>query len=406
MPQGEPVLELEEVVSMCGLRPRVAVHCSWLVILMTPGCNTSDPIDPPPLDPALGSKLGAWLDVHGSEPRDYVVDLFQDHDVVFLGEQHRVRHDVLLVQSVLEPLYEAGVRVLATEFGRREDQPLIDSLMAGSEWDDSLAREIALRQFVGWGYREYVDVYRAAWKLNRGLGPGEPPFRVLGMNNSPNWSLIETREDARDPKVRREVWRDCGEDRWARVILDAVAEGEKVVAYCGIHHGITEYRQPIVVEGEFVRFETRCGNYVFEEIGKRAITVYLHAPWRGGEGYGDEMVHPADGIIDALMLAEGPRPVGFDIRGGPFGELQIEDAVYRFGYQDLRLGDFCDGWIYTKPISEYEGVTPIENWIDEGNLEYARSHSPNPDLRHASAERFNSGLRRSVDVSGRWGHLR
>jgi hypothetical protein len=220
---------------------------------------------------------------------------------------------------------------------------------------------------------------------------------------------VRTPEDRTDPEVMRKVWRGGGERFWAEVIREAVERGGKVLVHCGIHHGFSEYQQPIVIDGAFVRYEdTRAGNYVYRAIGKRAVTVYLHAPWNGPGGYSDAMVHPADGIIDALMLsrAGGPAPVGLDLRGSPFGELRIENAVYRHGYEDLRLAQFADGWIYTKPISKFEGVTPIPGWIDETNIAAARQQMPNPEFRDATIERFNEGIARDADIPRRFGHLR
>jgi hypothetical protein len=379
-----------------------------LLVLCSCSNGSSGRTEPPPIDPTLQARLAAWLEAEGQTPERYVVDLFSDHDVVFLGEQHRVKDDVLQVQSLIEPLYKAGVHVLATEFGRREDQELIDSLLCAPEWEEGLAREIVFRQFVWWGYSEYVDVYRSAWALNRELPDGAQLFRILGVNDSPDWSLIETEADRNDGSVMREVWKGGGEEHWAGVILDAVDSGEKVLVHSGIHHAFTEYRQPIVANGEFRRFDSdlRCGNHVFAALGKRAVTVFLHAPWEGPEGYGSRMRHPADGVIDALMLECGPRPVGFDLAGGPFGELAIEDAIYHHGYEDFRLSDFCDGWIYTRPLSECEGVTPIPNWVNETNLERARAQSPSPSFRQASAGEFNDGIARDAEIHRRWRHLR
>ncbi len=389
---------------------RVVTGLVLISLLVLPACSTGTPGrgDPPPIDPALQSKLAAWLEAEGEPPENYAVGLFSDHDVVFLGEQHRVKQDVLLVQSLIEPLYEAGVRVLATEFGRREDQAKIDSLLVAPEWDEDLAREIVFRQFVWWGYREYVDIYRSAWDLNQGLPDGARRFRILGLNNSPDWSLVTAEADRNDSAVMRQVWGGTSEEDWADVILAAVDSGEKVLVYSGIHHAFTEYRQPIVIDGEFRRFDSslRCGNHVFAALGKRAVTVFLHAPWHGQGGYGSRVRHPAGGIIDALMLAEGPRPVGFDLVDGPFGEIRVEDAVYRHGYEDFKLADFCDGWIYTRPISECEGVTPIPGWVNESNLEFARAQSPNPRFREASAEEFNEGIARDAQMHRRWRHLR
>lgn len=370
--------------------------------------GAAEPTEPPPLDSALQSTLSTWLAENGQAPKEYVLSLFSDHDVVFLGEHHRIKHDLVFVQSLIKPLYEAGVMALATEFGRREDQPLIDSLLNASEWDETLAREIVFRQFVFWGYQEYVDVYRSAWSLNQELPDTAQSFRILGINDSPDWSFIKTDADRDDGAIKTKVWRGGGEGHWADVILKAVDSGHKVLVHCGIHHAFTEYRQPIVSDGEFKRFDSspRCGNHVFAAIGKRAVTVFMHAPWSGAEGYNSPTCHPADGIIDALMLADGPRPVGFDIDKGPFGELSIKNAVYRHGYDDFRLADFCDGWIYRKPICEYEGVTPISGWVNEQNLEHARAQSWDPRYRQASIEQFNEGIAWHADITRGWGHLR
>jgi len=379
------------------------VFISLLVLL---GCSKrmSESQSPPSIDPALQEKLSSWLEVNGETPEDYVVGLFSNHDVVFLGEYHRIKHDVLFVQSLLEPLHEAGVHALATEFGRREDQPKIDSLLSGSEWDEKLAREIVFQQFVFWGYHEYVDIYKSALQLNRRLSDDVPPFRILGINDSPDWSLISSNADRNDGDIMREVWRGGGEQYWADVILDAVRSDERVLVHCGIHHAFTEYRQPIVIDGDFSHFDhsLRCGNHVFTELGKRTVTIFLHSPWTGSEGYGSRSQYPADGIIDAFMHSDSSYPVGFDLTEGPFGEISIGDAVYRHGYKNPKLRDFCDGWIYTKPLSEYEGVTPIANWVNESNLEHARAQSPNPSFRQASIEEFNNGIANDARIDRRF----
>lgn len=388
---------------------KVAQYFVFIALLLLTPCSVKDAElqAPPPIDRGLQSKLGTWPEEEGKTPVRYVVGLFSDHDVVFLGELHRVRHDALLVQSLISKVYEAGVRVLATEFSRREDQSLIDSLLASSDWNEELAQEIVFRQYVEWGYQEYIDIFLSAWRLNRELTEGAPRFKILGINDSPNWSLIRSKADWNNEAIMREMWVGATEADWARVILDVVHSGEKVMVHCGIYHAFTEYRQPIVVDGEFKHFDRslRCGNHVFAALGKRAVTVFLHGPWCGLEGYGSKLRHPADGVIDALMLAAGPHPVGFDIAGSPFGELHIKDAVYRHGYEDFKLAEFCDGWIYTKAISEYEGVTPIHDWVNETNLERARAQTPDPRYRQDSIQEFNSCIVREADIHRFWGYL-
>ncbi len=66
-----------------------------------------------------------------------------------------------------------------------------------------------------------------------------PPFRTLGMNDSPDWGYAKTPADLQDPAIVRLIWNDGSEQLWANVILDQVRSGERVLVYSGIHHAFT-----------------------------------------------------------------------------------------------------------------------------------------------------------------------
>jgi hypothetical protein len=365
----------------------------------------------PKVDDVLARELRGYLSAHYATPEDYIVGKFRDHDIVFVGEMHRIKRDVELIQSLIPLLYRNGVFTLCTEFARREDQALVDRLLSSPTYDEALAREITFRCFFFWGYQEYVDIYKAAWRLNRSLPSGARRFRILALNDSPDWSLIKRPEDRHSREIMDKVRRGGGEQVWAELILnEVVAKREKALVYSGIHHAFTEYQQPIV-NGEthrFVRFETeRMGNFVFRKIGKRAITIALHAPWRSAEGYESAMVYPVDGVIDAVMSTVDPahRRVGFDTHGTPFGRLPATTAVYRHGYAHFTLEDFCDGYVYQEPFSEYEGVTPIKDFVNAGNLKWARQHSSNPELRTWTIDEFNREAAQNADIPLLLAHL-
>ncbi|NOZ60440.1 MAG: hypothetical protein GXO74_02055, partial [Calditrichaeota bacterium] len=261
-------------------------------------------------------------------------------------------------------------------------------------YDEKLAEKITFLQFVRWGYQEYVDIFRAAWQLNHRLPADSRKFRILGLNDSPDWSVIKTQEDRDKDEIKKKVWRGGGEHLWAQQILqEVIAKGEKALVYSGIHHAFTEYYQPIydVKNQKFIRFETRrMGNFVYDKIGKRAITIFLHSPWVSQDGYDKKAVYPVDGIIDVVMREIPPahRRVGFDVTNSPFGELPSATSFYKYGYDNFKLKMFCDGYIYQKPFSEYEGVTPIKNFVNQENLAYARLQSPNPAFRDATVKDF------------------
>jgi hypothetical protein len=387
-------------------------------------------------------QLKAYVRSHYMTPEEYVLSKFKDHDVVFLGEYHRFKHDPELVQHLIPLLYQSGIFTLATEFARREDQPLIERLLNAPTYEESLAREITFNEFVFWGFQEYVDIFKAAWQLNHGLPKDARKFRILGVNCSPDWSFVQKEEDRANPAVMRKVWRGCDEGDYAHVILgEVVAKKEKALVYSGIHHAFTVYRQPAYDEAaqSFVRFgDVRMGNHVYHAIGKRAFTISLHSPWPPSEGYSKPETYAADGYIDAAMGEIEPsfRRAGFDTSGTPFGGLPGEKSIYKYGYdgftfifkfiQDMlqngvgggtvlrwahydfkfTLGMFCDGYIYQMPLREYEGVTPIKDFVNEKNLPQARLQSPNPRFRNASVEDFNRGIAQDADMRTRLARFR
>jgi len=354
------------------------------------------------------SSLLEYLQAHPLTPEDYIVSKFREHDVVFVGEMHRIQHDPQLIARVIPLVYKAGVTRLAFEFARREDQPLLDQLLRSRRWDESLAHEILFRAFAVWGYQEYVDVLHAAWQLNRSLPRRAPQFRVLAVGDSPDWSLIKQPSDEDNPEIRMKVWRGGGETFWAKVVLDEVASGRKVLAYCGIHHAFTKYSQPVVANGRFIRMVTdRFGKHVRDAIGDRAFTIYLHAPWPDSAGSEDDLAYAADGAIDALIprLPPNLRRAGFDTAGTPFGDLTGEQSIYHLGYDHFRLADFCDGYIIQGPLAGYRGVTPIPGFVNETNLSRAQQGVPNPRARNRSAKEFMEGIASDADMQRRFRRL-
>ena len=346
--------------------------------------------------------LAGYLKTHYQSPEEYVVGKFKDHDVVLLGEMHRIKHDPELIQKLIPLLHAAGVNALATEFARAEDQPLIDSLLGGNNYDEALAQKIAFNQMVTWAYREYVDIFKAAWELNHTLLEGAPRFRILGVNCSPDWSVMQKPEDRDVDSLKRLAWRGCGESNWAQNVLRYVAGGEKILVYCGMHHAFTRFLQPIVgSDGEFFRFEDeRFGRYLYNRLGDRTFMIALHAPWLQ-VSYEGEYKRPAGGLMDsAVALIDGQfRPFGVDVVGTPLESIPDSVCVYANGHRPFRLGALCDGYIIQKRFADCETVTAIPDFINDTNLMQAQQQCASPSFRKSSVEEF----RKSIEMElARW----
>lgn len=332
---------------------------------------------PPTTAPAANIQaLRTFIAQEGEKPAEYVVRQFQTHDIVFLGEHHYLKHDVQFVQSMIPALYENGIRNLGIEFGCWRDQARVDGLLSAPTYDEQSARELMFDCYVLWGYREYTDLYRAAWKLNASLPKDQPRFRIVHLNAESDWSQL-TRDTPRMLAMQK-VWpHGFSDEVMARVILDEfVAKEQKALIYCGVRHGATRYdeRPP----RSRALMPARAGRAVYQKIGQRTCTICLHAPWKQQAG---GYAPPADGIIDAVIGGGAMFPIAFDTRGTPMGKLQDRACYYAQDREGFALEDLCDGYVYLKPLDQFEMVTVDEQFVTEKNLNRAIRQLPDLDDR-------------------------
>ena len=110
------------------------------------------------------------------------------------------------------------------------------------------------------------------------------------------------------------------------------------------------------------------------------------------------------------MTHFGDKRVGFDVKGSPFGELRDDTSWYTIGYDTFTLGTFCDGYVFQKPFSEYEGCTVDPLFVTDENFEEALALASrvNPDLakRIKEPKQFIDILRLEADIQGRFSELK
>lgn len=357
------------------------------------------------LQPAIVRESLQYIQNNFQTPENYIIEKFKNHDVVILGEMHRIKQDPELVQNIIPLLYENGIYTVGIEFALYKDQPLIDTLITASEYDEALAQEINLNALLSiglGGYQEYCDIFKAAWKVNSTLPKGARKMRILGLNDTLDWSICETQADKNNNTLRRQIFKDSSEEHWAdRIKTEVLDKREKALCYCGMHHAFSKYKQPVVDNGNFIRFtDERFGNYLYAEFKDKIFTIALHYPWISAKGYEAAPILPVDGNIDALLvsLPKNKQRFGFDTADTPMGTFTSTTSLYKFGYDNFCLRDFCDGYICQGTFNQYENVTFIKNFINETNIEKARKFFPNPYFRNASIQELNNAIAGDADI--------
>jgi len=56
------------------------------------------------------TQLLGYLKQNHKSPEDYVLAKFKDHQIVFVGEYHRIKHDAEFIQHLIPRLYEEGIK--------------------------------------------------------------------------------------------------------------------------------------------------------------------------------------------------------------------------------------------------------------------------------------------------------
>jgi len=331
---------------------------------------------------SLKNELLAYLKIKGMSPEDYVVSKFKDHDIVFIGEHHFIKHDVEFVQSLIPILYRNGIMDLGIEFGCYELQAEADALLAADAYDEERARRLMFKWGSYWPYVEYLDLYKRAWELNRSLPRDAPKFRIVSLDYRPRWDLLR---ETMTPVLWKAVLFDGTRDNhMTRIVMkEFVRKGRKALVYAGQHHAFTRFYAPVFDREtkKLIRLNKEAmGNLVYRAIRGRAFNICLHYPWTIING---PIAHdyPLDGAIDGVMKEFEARRVGFDVVGCPFERLGDKDAEYAQGRKHFAFGDFCDGYVFLKPFGEYEGCTVDPLFITKNNLAEAVVYLPNASLK-------------------------
>lgn len=165
-------------------------------------------------------------------------------------------------------------------------------------------------------------------------------------------------------------------------MTDVVREGGRVVFYAGLHHAFTHYYQPeLNLNGTVRSFIDRSGNILRRRLGTRVFLITLHRPfWCGSEPW--DYCLPVDGRIDCAAAVHN-QPVGFDVAGSPIESASLgTQSYYSHGYPSLRLVDFTDGWVWFKPIEDYQLVSliPLDEYApDPAAVDEVLAHNPFSD---------------------------
>jgi hypothetical protein len=305
--------------------------------------------------------LKTYLEENWKAPEDYVIDKFKEHDYIFIGEFHRIKQDVDFVKGLIPKLYENGIYNLAIEFGGYKQQHLLDSLLELPKFDRELAKEIYFKTDPSWNFKEYIDIYEEAWKVNAKRSYEDRKFRVINLNDG----YIPCGESDK-------VWYDVDYDIYMADVIkkELVDKKEKALIYLGFNHSVTKYKFPRYdFEKDSLKgYEKRTGSLIYDVVKDKSCTIAMHFAWTSSKGF-PKLVLPVHGKIDSVLGHFEDKRVGFDLKNSPFGKLKSTNSYYKYGQDNFKLEDLCDGYIILNKFMDAEPTTLEENYYTADNIE-------------------------------------
>lgn len=330
-------------------------------------------------DPIRTDAIAAEI-ANAAAPSDYITARFARADVVLLGEDHAIQQHLAFVAGLIPDLHAAGVRNLVVEFGAAEDQAELDALITAPEYDEAAASRLMFHYNTMWSWKEYRQLYRAAWAFNRSLAPGAPPFRIVNMSYVYDWRGYTGTATPRD--LKRVFGRGAVDAFRAEVITREVLDrGEKALVLTGTLHAFTRFGLPRTQsdsDGFCLRTYNALGNRLLRDHGARIANVMFHQSLPARPGAAQAFVQPGGGAIEQLMRANGNRPVGFDLRGAAAGTI-LESGYYALCDDALSLADLFDGYVFLAPFATLNPATPDPAFLHHGNIAEAIAQFPDPD---------------------------
>jgi len=328
----------------------------------------------------INQAMTDYLSTHGKNPEEYVFGKFEKYDVIFLAEEHIVKQNLEFVQGLIPGLYHHGIYNLGMEFGAAENQAALDSLINAPEYNEKIAQKLMFNYNVAWAFREYIDIYKAAWEFNQTLPGNTPKFRVINLSYRYNWQAFDGH---RTPETMKKVFYKGTADKFRaeRIEETIFDKTQKMLALVGTPHAYTRYATPQFNynSDNFCMYDDNwLGNRLYKKYPDKIFSIMLHQAFTIQENGIFESVSPANGNMEILMKENNFIPVGFDLINSPIGTL-ADSSSFSLCYNNFTLEQLFDGYIFLKPLNKLKACTVIEDFVNESNIEEALRNFPDPD---------------------------
>jgi hypothetical protein len=315
-------------------------------------------------------KFVNWLDKNGKDPVDYAVEAAKKHQITIFGEVHHIQDSLLFLNRIIPELYHrAGVTCIAMETCVVEDQAMLDKLVTSEKFDPDLALQIARDEgWKAWGDKEYWDVFKTVWQLNKSLPEGKEKMRVIGIDfkwDGPSFGMTgSSQECAGGPSWEKLRFIRLLDDfplllkrdevMARNVEKEIIEKGKRGIVWVGLNHDYINYRQARIINEKVFSEWSRMGFMLHEKYGEQVFHIRLHTSFNSPK---------IAKLIEKAAAERENVPVGFDVIGSPFALLRNSDSGYFRFRPGVCFSDVASGYVYLKPKRKLKRCEWLSGYI-------------------------------------------
>ncbi|MEW6741926.1 MAG: hypothetical protein AB1486_04125 [Planctomycetota bacterium] len=318
------------------------------------------------------SRYIAFLKQCDTGPVDYVLGLFEKHDIVIVCERdHRdiTQYD-FYYSLISDRRFIEKVGHIATEIGTCTLQEYVLEFLETPGLDEAEITERLLHIYRNlsrsplWEKYNFFDFLKRLYLLNESLEneervalyPCDMPFEWSGMTRE-KYRAFEATLGQRDRVMAENVI----------AVFDELSAREgarkKLLVIMNYRHAFNDFTFADGLKGDNV------GRYLFEAYGKRVANVWMNSYGLlpGTTDREPVLTVVQHGKWDAAFESAGNPERGFNFAGSPFGDDPFD--LFPFRKHDVSYKDVFTGMVFYKPIREFKLAVNIPGLFDAAFME-------------------------------------
>lgn len=276
-------------------------------------------------------------------PEEFMLASLKAHKLVINGEYHRrkVSWDALK-RLIGLPDFPETVGTVFMELPSWR-QSTMDAFMSSDSIDSEKIYTIFRdEQPNGWWDRGEYEFLCDLWNINHNL-PDDRKIKVVLADYQIPYSTITSKEDAREKEERNTHMANIIED-----YINSSVDNRHSLFLVGCAHAYKSHSPALQAGKEGLT----AGAQLARRLGNdNVFVIFQHTV--SGDNMGRNKKPLRGGIFDKAFALQGNRPIGFSLKGSPFGKEPF-DGISEIKY-DCRTGSYednYDGYLFLHSIND------------------------------------------------------